>query len=261
MSGRRGRPLTGSKKRAATGWVASLPTRRGSRTRSSWTFVTEKAADAWLSQGIAALNAGDPLPVPDFGDLVQVSRVARAGAGTQFRALGKEWKHERYIEIGTAGPGRETTVDGHVRRIADWMEERGLTMETMTRQHVKAFQADLTRSKPAAESFALPDGVDPDRLVTLDEGIAVEGTPSKSTLKRRIKSGALAAVETGSGAHRYRLGDLFLPGVAGGARAQDGSLRRGPRNSGALVQEVAADVMWVFNTVCDFAEDMGVEIP
>ena len=250
------RPLTGTKKQTATGWHVSLPISRGAKKRQPYIFRTEYAADRWLAAGCAAITAGEPLPVPVDTDLVIGPRVRQA-AGTTFRAMADEWAEEYYGELHRGQVDREKTARGHVKRIAAFMEARGLVMETMVRDKVKALQASVTRTTVTASVIAVPDGLDPDGLVTMNEAVRLPGMASRPTLKRRIQDGELVAAEKTAAGHRYRIGDLYSEAVLG----SEGKLRRGPRTRGSLSQDVANDVMWVFEQVCLYARDRGVAVP
>lgn len=249
------RPLKGSKKQTATGWHASLPAHRGAKARQSYTFRTEYAADRWLAAGCTAITAGEPLPEPVDGDLVANTGTRRV-EGTSFETVGAPWLAEYYAELHRGDLDRETAARGHVRRIAAFMDERGLTMETMVRKHVKTLQASVTRTQAAAPVISVPEGLDPEGVVTMKEALELPGAASLSTLKRRVKDGTLVAVEKPRTGHRYRIGDLYAEEVFG-----DGQLRRGPRNRDSLSQNVANDVMWVFEQVCLYARDHGIAVP
>lgn len=248
------RPLTGSKKLTGSGWTAQLPVHRGATKRKGYAFTTEEAADRWIAAGIAAINGGVELPVPPAGDVVASKRTSRTG--TAFRTMADPWVTEYYEELRRGEHDRERAVEGHVRRIEAFMDERGLTMEGMVRNQVKALQASLTRTAPQA-AVRVPDGVDPSALVTLNEAIELPGMASRSTLKRRKADGALVPVDPESAPQRFLVADLYRETVVGAG----GKLRRRPRTRGILSQNVANDVMWVYDHVCAFALDHGVAVP
>ncbi len=250
------RPLTGTTKQTATGWRASLPLSRGAKKRQSYVFRTEYAAHRWLAAGCAALMTGEPLPVPVDTDLAAGPR-GRQAAGTSFRLLAEEWAAEYYGELHRGQVEREKAAGGHIRRIAAFMAERGLVMETMAREEVKALQATVTRTPVTAAVVVVPDGLDPDRLVTMSEAVRLPGMASRATLKRRIGDGGLVAAEKLPSGYRYRIGDLYTEAVLG----FEGKPRRGPRTRGSLSQNVANDVMWVFDQVCLYARDRGIAVP
>ena len=250
------RPLTGSKKQTAKGWEVSLPIHRGSKNRQPYTFRTEAAADRWLAAGRAAIEAGEPLPTPAVNDVVPGTRKRRSD-GTPFRPMGERWADEYYLELGRAELDREGTVRAHINRIDAFMKKRGLVLETMVRDEVKALQASVTRTSPNAPVISVPEGLDPEGLVTMNEAVLLPGMASRPTLKRRKDEGVLVAVEKARTGHRYRIGDLYTEAVLG----REGKLRRGPRTRGSLSQDVANDVMWVFEQVCAYARDHGVATP
>lgn len=184
--------------------------------------------------------------------------IAPVVTRTPFRQMAERWCEEYYRELGRAEVDRERTVRGHIARIDTFMTEQKLTLETMVRDKVKALQASLTRApQPVPTGPSLPEGMDPEQLLTLNEARDLPGMASKATLKRRIADGLLVPAERGSGAYRYRLADLYADPVL---RGSEGGLRRGPRRT-SLSQDVANDVMWVFNQVCLFAADHGVTVP
>jgi hypothetical protein len=248
------RELTGSKRHTDTGWTASLPIHRGATRRRTYTFTTEEAADRWIAAGIAAIKAGTDLPVPGAE-----GRVANKGArktGTDFRSMADAWHTERYDELRRGKHDRATSTLGHIKRIATFMNERGLVLETMVRDEVKSLQATLTRSTTEV-TVHVPAGVDPTRLVTMSEAVQLDGMASKSTLKRRKAEGKLVPVDPEAAVHRFLVADLYREDILG----PDGELRRGPRTNGSLSQDVANDVMWVFEEVSRYALDHGVDVP
>lgn len=250
------RPLRGTKKQTTTGWHASLPVRRGATNRHGYTFRTEYAADRWLAAGRDAIASGDPLPEPVGTDLVADRPVPRV-EGTLFGAMADAWADEYYGELHRGGIDREKATRGHIKRIAAFMDERGLVLEGMVREQVKALQASVTRASVPGRTITVPDGFDPDGLVTMGEAILLPGMASRATLKRRIQDGALLAAEKLATGHRYRIGDLYTEAILGA----EGELRRGPRTRGSLSQDVANDVMWVFEQICEYAKDYQVAVP
>lgn len=162
------KPLTGSKMKTATGWQASLPMRRGATERASHVFRSEEAADRWLAAGRATITAGLSLPVPAGSDAVPSSRAQRA-TGTAFGPLAKRWADEYYSELHRGQADREQTVRGHIRRITEFMEDRGLVVETMVRDQVKALQASVTRTPVNPPAVTVPDGLALEDLVTMQQ--------------------------------------------------------------------------------------------
>jgi len=248
------RKLTGSKKHTDAGWTASLPIHRGATKRRTYTFTTEEAADRWIAAAIPAIEDGTDLPVPGAEDRVAPKRAPQAGTG--FRTMADPWHTERYGELRRGQSDRATTALGHITRIAAFMDDRDLVLETMVRDKVKALQATLTRSTTEV-TVKVPDGVDPTRLVTMAEALELEGMASKSTLKRRKAEGKLVPVDPSAAVHRFLVADLYNEDILG----PTGKLRRGPRTNGSLSQDVANDVMWVFEEVSKYARDHGVDVP
>ncbi|GAA5117262.1 hypothetical protein GCM10023339_27730 [Alloalcanivorax gelatiniphagus] len=249
------RPLKGSKKLTDKGWTASLPIHRGATKRQTYTFTTEEAADRWIAEGIYAIEGGTDLPVPDTEGRVAGKRSTKTG--TAFRTMADPWHTEYYSELKRAKHDRSTATNGHIKRIEAFMNQRGLVMETMMRDEVKALQASLTRSTTEA-TVTIPEEVHLTGLVTMAEALALPNmTASKSTLKRRKADGVLVPVDPKATVHRFRVADLYSEAVLG----PTGELRRGPRTNGSLSQDVANDVMWAYNEVCKYALDHGVDIP
>ncbi|GAA4678942.1 helix-turn-helix domain-containing protein [Nocardioides nanhaiensis] len=248
------RPLKGSKKLTDKGWTASLPIHRGATKRQTYTFTAEEAADRWIAAGIPAIENGTDLPVPDAESRVAGKRSTKTG--TAFRTMADPWHTEYYSELKRAKHDLSTATKGHIKRIEAFMNQRGLVMETMVRDEVKALQASLTRSTTEA-TVTIPEGVDPTGLVTMAEALELPGMASKSTLKRRKADGVLVPVDPTAAVHRFRVADLYSEAVLG----PTGELRRGPRTNGSLSQDVANDVMWAYNEVCKYALDHGVDVP
>lgn len=248
------RKLTGSKKHTEAGWTASLPIHRGATKRQTYVFATEEAADRWIAAGIAAIENGTDLPVPDAEDRVATKRTLKAG--TDFRAMADPWHAEYYAELRRGKHDRATTTMGHIKRIATFMNDRGLVLESMVRAEVKSLQASFTRTTTEV-TVSVPEGVDPTALVTMAEALELPGMASKSTLKRRKAEGKLVAVNPSATVHRFLVADLYSEDILG----PTGELRRGPRTGGSLSQSVAKDVMWAFDSVCAYALDHGVDVP
>jgi integrase len=250
-----GRPLTGTRKQTAAGYRCELPTTKGSKDRSRYTFRTASAGDAWLADGIEALNAGRPLPTPHADDVVlDGGRVSR---GTGFRCMATLWHREQYAELWRGDADRAATVQRHIDVIDQWMNAHGLALEGMARKHVHDMFLSFARAEAPANP-QVPAGLDRDRLVTMDQAAALPGVPSRSTLKRRQKEGLLVAHRQPDGRVLYRIADLYSSEVGGGT---PGGLRRGPRRSHGYSQGVLQDLKWVFEQVCAFARDHGVAVP
>ncbi|PUA82033.1 hypothetical protein [Nocardioides currus] len=248
------RKLTGSKKQTDGGWTASLPIHRGATKRRTYTFTTEEAVDRWIAAGIAAIESDTDLPAPGAEGRVANKRTQKTG--TDFRAMAERWHAERYEELRRGKHDRATSTLGHIKRIAAFMNERGLVLETMVRDEVKVLQATLTRSNTDI-TVRVPDGVDPTQQVTMAEALELPKMASKSTLKRRKAEGKLVPVDPSSAVHRFLVSDLYNEDILG----PGGELRRGPRTNGSLSQDVAKDVMWAFEEICKYALDHGVDVP
>lgn len=59
-----GRPLNAKIRHTPRGWQVTLPVARGAKKTRQATFVTKAQATAWKTAGVAALDAGQPLPDP-----------------------------------------------------------------------------------------------------------------------------------------------------------------------------------------------------
>jgi hypothetical protein len=231
---------------------------RGATQRASWTFTDEAAADRWVAAGRNAIEAGQTLPVPAEQDLAGPPG-SRPPTGTAFQTMADAWRSEYYDELRRGDPERETTVRGHIARIETFMHERRLVLETMVRSEVKALQASVARTTGTVAAVSVPDGLDPDGLVTMNAAVQLPGMASRATLKRRLQDGDLDAAKTEATGYLYRIGDLYSDAVL---RTTTGGLRPGPRtNSSSLSQNVANDVLWVYTQVCRYAADHGVAVP
>jgi hypothetical protein len=123
--------------------------------------------------------------------------------------MAERWADEYDSEMHRGEADREQTVRGHIRRIAEFMENRGLVIETMVRDQVKALQASVTRTPVNPPAVAVPDALAPEDLVTMQQAVQLPGMASKAPLKRRIGAGALVPAEAPATAYRYRIGDLY----------------------------------------------------
>lgn len=253
-----GRRLQGTIKQIPGGWRAEVPTKRGANARTRHDFRELAAAETWRAAAIAALYAETPLPLPDDADLLRPTRPGAATrSGTAFRPMAVQWKEEYYRLLNRGQVDREIRVEEHIALIDRWMTERGLVLEAMGRQQVLEFSLSLSTS-PSPTGSSVPDGLDPDQLVSMDEAVALPGTPSKSTLKRRAKDGSLPKHHDGEHV-RYRVADLYTAEVGGGT-----TLKRGPKRSHGYAQQVITDILWVYDRVCRYARaahDVAVPLP
>lgn len=268
-----GRPLTGTCKPVAEGWKAELPATRGSTTRTRYTFRTEAAAQAWLHDGIRALNAARSLPLPARRDLVRLpadfgaaSMSEPAGPlGTRFLTAGLAWVDEYCVDLQRAGASRETTLRGTVVTIDNWMTDHGYGMEHMHRSPVIALYKALAghAADDIAELPEVPPGLDPDARVTFRQALALPGLSGKrSSFKRAKSDGTLVPSLNDNGIQEFRIGDLYA--VAGPARHATGpSDKRGrPRSTNGYVQDVLTDKIWTFRQVTAYArEALGIDVP
>ncbi|MDQ1249909.1 MAG: hypothetical protein QG597_4286 [Actinomycetota bacterium] len=79
-----GRPLNPKVRRTRRGWQVTLPVARGAKKTRQATFATKAQATAWKNAGVAALDAGQPLPDPADVDAPggdQQAARAQQGAG------------------------------------------------------------------------------------------------------------------------------------------------------------------------------------
>lgn len=136
-----GRPLTGSLEHKDGMWVASVPVRKGDRRRLTCSFLTKQSAQAWITEQVTRLNAGQEAePAPTQGRLrrqvttaviaAAVAGVCAAGAGANVTAMpsldaaggfdfedcARRWHHETYVLLHGADAERTRDVLAHLEK-------------------------------------------------------------------------------------------------------------------------------------------------
>jgi hypothetical protein len=111
---RRGRALTGARWTRNGSYYGALPVERGAKRRVEAAFAVEDHREAWLTAGIAALNAGRPVPDPEqFRVRVSALPVDDTPASKKvpiFDELAHGWLDEYYRDLRNGGPERENNV-------------------------------------------------------------------------------------------------------------------------------------------------------
>jgi integrase len=158
-----GRPLTGSIRRTATGYTASLPAQPGSTRRASAHFTLEGDAQRWLAAAVANRRAHLPLPAAPTPVTPAAGRLSRYRSGPatgtptvraaeptaptapdpapasegrlSFRAVADHWHHEYFIGGGHAGAGRAKDVERLLTVLTKYFEAENLRPGTLTRDH------------------------------------------------------------------------------------------------------------------------------
>ncbi len=254
------KPLTGVLKPTASGrFTASVPVLRGSDRRKQHTFDTRKAATAWLAEAIRAVEAGLPLPTPSRNETVGVPHATALPAEpTSFRALGELWAEENFVEDEVAEIDREVQVRKHLQVLSDYLEACDLTVATITRRQAKEMFRFLLKTDGPAPTVELPDGLDPHRLVTKQDGLMILAqhglAMSESSFKRARQEGKLEPVVLGPGPHLFRLGDVAV--VAGRLRRPAG--RPGSMPANRYARSTMCDVRRTFRRVMEYAAEHHV---
>lgn len=234
-------------------FTASLPVRKGERRRISATFDTRSAAARWRDEGIAVINGGGTVQRPTNGRRHQVS------AGTSFLSLAREFIAERYAEDGHGDIDREEQVLGYARAIDGYMTDAGLTVESMSRRDARAMWQHMLKTGPRPVDESVPDGLDPARLVTQRQALALlagyDIGISESTFKRAVRAGRLVAADTSELAHVYLTADLFT--------AEAGFISRrttGGSSANRYAHSTLSDVHQLFRAVIAYAKAEGVAV-
>jgi hypothetical protein len=120
---------------------------------------------------------------PPVADVVPSSRPKRA-PGSAFGPMAERWADEYYGELHRGQADREQTVRGHLQRLTAFMADRGLVIETVVRDQVKALQASVTRTPVTAPAVAVPHGLVPEDLVTMQQAVKLPGMASRGSTSR-----------------------------------------------------------------------------
>jgi hypothetical protein len=112
---RPGRPLKGARWSRNGTFYGGLPAARGSGHRIEGGFALEEHREAWLTAGIAAINAGRAVPDPEQFRVALSARstfdaVPMDKGIAIFDELAHGWAAEYYGDLRNAGPERERDV-------------------------------------------------------------------------------------------------------------------------------------------------------
>ena len=252
-----GRPLTGSLRSHQGLWWASVPEARGAKRRCAESFRSEDDARSWLTQAVAALNAGEP--VPDAERFRTRKRPTRSKTALpapvriqpDVASVAKAWMSAAYEDLRRGGPDRAERV----RRIIDgylvpWFAPRTTAIVDVSYLMAHDWVLHLIgRQHPSAQSAGpRPQraGADPEASeLTLAEAARVAGV-SVPTVRRRWRGGRLP------GAYRNPLGQIRIPATALSAITTQ---RRAPTG---LSRSYVADALWVLRQVLAFARANGL---
>lgn len=193
------RRLSGSIRDLDGRFEASVPERRGSKPRVYAYFATRAEAERWCADAVAALYAGEPVPMPAAPAPEQTAAVLVGGTADpdrHFFARGaRAWHTERYMYMRTAQPERAKKTDDMMRlHIVPFFTTRTRRPDELTRDVVNDFLQGLTGSRQAR--------------FTVADAAAIAGRPERS-IRRLIERADLAVVGTdATGRQLVRLEDL-----------------------------------------------------
>lgn len=192
------RRLSGSIRELDGRFEASVPERRGAKQRVYAYFATRAEAERWCADAVAALYAGEPVPVPAAPALVAAPEPDEQPGGSErhfFARATTAWHRERYEQMRTAQPERASKVADTLRlHINPFFTTRIRRPDELTRDVVKQFLLCLTGSR--------------DARFTIAAAAAVAGRPERS-IRRLVERGDLAVAGTdATGRRLVRLGDL-----------------------------------------------------
>lgn len=192
------RRLTGSIRELDGRFEASVPERRGAKQRVYAYFTTRAEAERWCADAVAALYAGEPVPVPAAPALVAAPELDEQPGDSErhfFARATTAWHRERYEQMRTAQPERASKVADILRlHINPFFTTRIRRPDELTRDVVKQFLLCLTGSREAR--------------FTIAAAAAFAGRPERS-IRRLVEHGDLAVAGTdATGRRLVRLGDL-----------------------------------------------------
>jgi len=261
------RPLQGVVSKTSTGWQASCPRRRGARERVKASFATEGEARRWLRIAVTDIAAGLDATGPSTPACPSEPLVSHDHS---FGAVGAKYVHEHYVQAWKGDVGRQRTVEAQIRTLESFFASRssattgkiGLTIPELTRDDVLAALVSFARSPEKRGAFAVPDGLDPDAEIGLDEVLSLPGMPSRSTLRRRVNAGQLVGRAVGERV-LYRVGDLYHPAAELlGPREGDGRspLPVGPARKYGMTGAVVAQHRHTLERVLTYARATHVPV-
>ena len=256
------RPLTGGLRFTRGRWWASVPDKAAASGRHYESFVAEDDARAWLTQAVAATQAGLPLPGAERfrtrkrAERPKPTKPAAAKLQPDVASVAKAWMDAAYEDLRRGGPDRAERV----RRIIDgylvpWFAPRTTTVADVTYYMAHDWLLHLvgrdhptkTWSIPATPAVAAASaGTDrgSDEL-TLAEVARLSGM-SLSTVRRRWRDGELP------GAYRNPKGHVRVPHAALDA------VRNKRHTPTGLSQRYVADALWVLRRILGFARANGL---
>ncbi len=115
------RPLTGGLRFTRGRWWASVPDKAAASGRHYESFLAEDDARAWLTQAVAAAQAGRPLPDAERfrtrkrAERPKLTKPAAAKLQPDVASVAKAWMDAAYEDLRRGGPDRAERV----RRIID----------------------------------------------------------------------------------------------------------------------------------------------
>ena len=255
------RPLTGGLRFTRGRWWASVPDKAAASGRHYESFLAEDDARAWLTQAVAAAQAGRPLPDAERfrtrkrAERPKLTKPAAAKLQPDVASVAKAWMDAAYEDLRRGGPDRAERV----RRIIDgylvpWFAPRTTTVADVTYYMAHDWLLHLvgrehttkTRSVPATPAVAASAGSDRGtEELTLAEVARLSGM-SLPTVRRRWRDGELP------GAYRNPKGHVRVPHAALDA------VRNKRHTPTGLSQRYVADALWVLRRILGFARANGL---
>ncbi|MHB1986642.1 MAG: hypothetical protein ACYCSF_01455 [Acidimicrobiales bacterium] len=256
------RPLTGSIRHREGRWCASLPEAKGAPRRREERFTTEREAEAWLVQAVAAVEADRTIPDPVRPRAERsTSEARRAGETTppkispDIASVANAWMAAAYEDLRRGGPERAERV----RRIVDaylvpWFAPRTETIADVTYFMAHEWLLHLVgRTNDGTPGPARDGG--PERPGSPVRGAGEVGLAeaarlcslSLPTMRRRWRDGQLP------GAYRDAQGHIRVP-----ARAL--KYAHGPKDKQptGLSKRYVSDALWILRRVLAFARANGL---
>jgi integrase len=256
-----GRPLAGGLRHQRGRWWASVPDRSAASGRHYESFLIEEDARAWLTQAIAAMQAGRSLP--DAERFRTANPRARAKAIGEPRpakvqpdvaSVARAWMNAAYEDLRRGGPERAERV----RRIIDgfllpWFAPRTTTIADVSYVMAHEWLLHLIgREQHALRGSTTPQGSSSTRRsgdgteeLSLVEAARTTGM-SLATVRRRWQAGQLP------GAYRNAQGHVRVP-----SKSLDAIVAKRRQPTG-LSRSYVADALWVLRQVLGFARANGM---
>lgn len=193
------RRLSGSIRELDGRFEASVPERRGAKQRVYAYFATRVEAERWCADAVAALYAGEPVPVP-VAPAPALPPAVPAGDTADperhyFARGARAWHTERYMQMRTAQPERAKKTNDMMRlHIVPFFTAATSRPEQLTRSVVVDFLLRLTGDRDARYPIA--------------DAAAIAGRSERS-IRRLVERGELPVVGTdATGRRLVRLADL-----------------------------------------------------